>query len=211
MLDWLNTNQGAALSLLTLVYVTTTLGMMRAMSRANALASSSLKQALDLEKARIRPFVVFYLDFERPAGTVTATLANIGATAAFDIKVTLTPTLLCLWAGTPHETTLTQRTLAFIAPNHRERDLLAVIPEFHRQYDNPVFTGEVSYADAEGRRYCEPLRFDFNYRKNIGWHHPKDPGEQIAKLHDDLRELTRAVKSMTAELSARKPNNSTEP
>ncbi len=200
VLAWLNANQGAAMAALTAVYVFATLSMMRSMGRSNRLAQQSLAQSLALEQRRSRPYVVFDLDFNNEhSGIVHAVLSNMGRTAAYRVKVTVEPSLLVQWDSEPaHPTGLTALTMASLAPGHREVDFLATIPDFHTRYPDPRFTGEIVYEDASGERYREPICFDFNYRKEVAGITKHRVPEELRKLHDQLRELTRVVEKIAA-------------
>lgn len=188
-----NHNQGFMFVVLTFVYVIATVAMMRAMRQSNVLARESLKQAMALDRARSRPHVIFMLEFGKThSSMVDAVLTNIGQTAAYNVKVSLAPTLLNLWSD-PAETRLTTHPIRFLPPGHSEVDALGTIARFHQQYPDPAFEGEVVYEDAQGHRYAEPVTFDFNYRKVVGRLRFPNVGSELEKLNGQVKALTEAV------------------
>ncbi|MFH0777234.1 MAG: hypothetical protein V2A71_01255 [Candidatus Eisenbacteria bacterium] len=91
MVRWCNDNSGFVIAVLTLVYVVCTVILSNSAKRANALAADNLSQALELERRRTRPRIIFNL--ENRERFIHAVLRNFGLDPAFDVSVTIRPRL----------------------------------------------------------------------------------------------------------------------
>jgi len=200
VIEWLNSNQGAVMALLTALYVVATASMMRSMSRSNRLAQLSLSQSMLLDRQRTRPYVVFDLDFGNEcSGCVHAVLVNKGLTAAYNVKVSITPAIEVVWGSdSPRPSGLIELPMASMAPGHREVDFLDTIPGFHQRQPDASFRGELVYEDASGTRYREPISFDFNYRKHVGAARSGNMHDDLQQIQKQLSELTLAVRQLAA-------------
>ena len=127
------------MAILTLVYVVATLSIAIIMVLANFLSSKSLAQALELEKLRSRPYLVF--DLESRNGLIHAILKNLGKTAAYSAKVSVTPQLTRVIECQDWESPLTSSEIAFVAPNREISDMIQSGPEFAKLYPNLKFDG----------------------------------------------------------------------
>jgi hypothetical protein len=155
---WLNTNQGFVMSVLTLVYVAAGIMLYRAALKANELSAKSLQQALELERRRVRPYVVF--DLQPRLGIVWLVLRNIGATAAHSVRVAVVPQLETEINGERVQSALTRDSISFLPPGRVLEDILDEGGVVLQRYPHPVFSGELTYADGDGRTYTEPFTID---------------------------------------------------
>jgi hypothetical protein len=118
LIEWLNQNQGFALTALTFVYVIATIVMAYLMIHSNNLSAKNIAQALKIEKDRTRPYVMFDLQFK--GFNVYAILKNVGVTPAHNVKVNIEPELKNTLRHSPAPCLLT--TEAFGYPCSRKRN-----------------------------------------------------------------------------------------
>src|SRR5437016_13349999 len=89
---------------LTLVYVVTNVIMAIIMLRANNLSRQNLTQAMELERMRSRPYLVF--DVEMRHNAIHAVLRNMGQTAAFNVEINISPQIKGMISGLERVPTL---------------------------------------------------------------------------------------------------------
>ena len=159
LVKWFNENQGFALSVLTFAYVVCTGIIVFVMSKANT-------QAVDLERQRSRPIVIFDIELF-PRYLLCATLKNIGLTAAYHVKVECEPALINEFRDEPSK--LTTSEVEFLAPQRRIADVLADVGRHPREGEQPVeiVKGRVCYKDAEGNSYAEPFSIDLAQERRL--------------------------------------------
>ncbi len=179
MIEWCNDNQGFALVVLTAVYVIATITMVAVMAWSNRLA-------VDLERARSRPYVIF--DIVMTNKLVEAVLKNIGGTAAHNVRVTLSPSISSpIYGG--KDLGLLRGPIRFVAPRREIRDFIASGPVFLEQNPDAQFHGQVEYEDAQGRPYSEPLHIDLNFHRGTGNIEREDIGRELRKIRELLERL----------------------
>lgn len=91
-IDWANTNSGFIMILLTAIYVVATIVMASLMAIANRLSNKNIQQAIVLEKARLRPYVVLNLYTDK--GIPYLILKNFGKTPAYNIYISTNPKIV---------------------------------------------------------------------------------------------------------------------
>jgi hypothetical protein len=171
----------------TAIYVVATIVMMNSMARSNQLARAGIELTAKIEAERIRPHVLFYLEFDVDgSNSATAVLVNIGATAAYNVRVSVEPKIEVRWHQEDPETGLTRKAIPYLPPGHREVDLLDVIPEFLKRYPRPEFHGEVKFHDSQGTEYTVPVHLGYEYRQHIGRSRRPHPGEELKNLRTEL-------------------------
>ena len=79
ILDWMNSNNGMIMALLTFVYVAATIQILK-------VNKDMVKESVKLREAESRPYVVAYLE-ERATGGVYLVIENIGKSMAYNVKV----------------------------------------------------------------------------------------------------------------------------
>ncbi|MCC5844930.1 MAG: hypothetical protein JJU05_11820 [Verrucomicrobia bacterium] len=188
MIEWLNQNQGFVLGLLTFVYVVATIILVIISLVQAKLTRKSLKSAAESEKRRYRPHVLFDLYSENVA--IYASLQNTGATPAFNITLSLSPEIYCEIRGQKRECPLIGQSVSFLAPTREVRDACAFGGEFGSHFPEPIFTGSVSYEDAEGFVYKEEFKIDLRAQRQLLSIGKKDPGKELEKIANALKDLT---------------------
>ena len=193
VVELLNANQGFIMAILTLVYVLTTAVIAVIGYRANKLSRLHLEVAVELDRRRTRPYVVF--DIVSKSGLTHAVLKNVGLSAAYDVKVTITPKLVSTFRGPERDCGLTTHMIAFLAPGREIADFLNQSPAFLKKYEIPAFEGSVDYNDADQIRHSERFRIDLTFHRDIHYLVPKESADEIARIGDALRDIAGKMKS----------------
>lgn len=189
MVAWLNANQGFVMGILTLVYVVATVFIAIVMLRANSVSSRSLAQAVELEKLRSRPYLLF--DLESRHRAIHAVLKNLGKTAAYDVKISVTPELKSVIQGQDWVSSLTTNVVSFVAPNREIADFIQPVPQFSKSYPDLRFEGELLYRDSEGKSFKEPFKIDLKYQMRLL--HVSAEDNEIPKKLEKIRESIDAL------------------
>src|SRR2546423_3644195 len=93
IVNWLNQNQGFVMAILTVVYVVTTIIIALLTLKATRLSRKNLDMALELERNRLRPYVLFNISSSIAQKNTFASIKNLGLTAAYNIRVSIKPKL----------------------------------------------------------------------------------------------------------------------
>lgn len=163
MIDWLNQNQGAAIVIVTSLYVLATIVIVlvssrtvRQLKKANALTRAALDQTWAMERERSRPFVIF--DFVIRGRFLYALLKNYGQRPALRVTVDINPPLLCDSGLAPaSDVSFVADKVPLLAPGREIRDLVTTDPDFMEGHDFNTFHVKLSYLDSEDRRYEERI------------------------------------------------------
>ena len=91
IVNWLNQNQGFVMAVLTIVYVITTIVIALLTLKATRLSEKNLDTAIELEKNRLRPYVLFNISTSMANKTTYASIKNLRLTAASNVKVSIKP------------------------------------------------------------------------------------------------------------------------
>lgn len=199
IITWLNNNQGFALSLLTLAYVICTAVIVRKMASANSLTQQSLRQGVELERQRSRPYVMFDVE-SRPNQLVYAVVKNTGLTAAYHVKVHCDSPLSNEFRHAP--STLVSNEIEFLAPQRTLEDIIANVGHFPSEASRTtestceVIKGHVAYEDAQGNKYREVFSVDLAQNKKRVIFQP----DRIAR---DLGVLTSTVNAIARKIGAK--------
>ena len=121
-------------------------------------------------------------------------LNNIGLSAAYDVKVTITPKLVHALEGKDGPCGLTMNTIIFLAPGREITDFLGRSFDFLKKYEPPHFEGSVEYADADKVRRSEPFIIDLSFHKDIGYVIPKEIADEVAGIGGTLRDIAGKMK-----------------
>ena len=122
----------------------------------------SIKLMWEMERHRIRPFVVFDLDFI--SDWVHAVMRNTGITPAYDITLTIEPALeRKIGGGGTRESALTRETLTFLAPGREIFDFVCPARDLADMQPAPVYQGAVRYSDGSGASYEESFTIDTKF------------------------------------------------
>lgn len=189
IVDWCNANQGFLSACLTLVYVGATLWLVK-------LSHRQLKQAVDLERSRVRPFVTFDMFFERHF--LHAKVANRGQTVALDVRIEITPKLQHVYGGVgaiPVEERTKQipfieRGLPMLTPGREIKAMIGFSRRVHQAYPDLRFDGWISYLDGTGLRRREAFMIDVAAIEAVATRQTRDIEDVAKQLEEIARTLS---------------------
>jgi len=191
LMNWLNQNQGFVMAVLTFVYVVATIIIAVLSIKTTGLAQKNLDTALELEKNRLRPYVIFNLSSSIRKKSTYASIKNYGLTAAYNIKVSIDPALAHHYDG---QSPLTHRDILFLPPSERVTDLIDSSPAFHQRYPQPLFEGTVQYEDLRGTKYKEPFRIDLTFLKKRIYRSDTSLVDELKQLNSTLESINRSLR-----------------
>ena len=191
IIELTNKNQGSVMALLTLVYVLTTIGLAVIGLYSVRLTRRQLTLAVELERNRTRPFILFDL-INRPPW-VLAVIKNGGQTAAFQVKFNLSPELKIVLGGqtmVPREEreidiTFIKQGISVMPPGREIETLIGTWSRVEDRYPNLRFEGKITYKDTQGREYNEPALLDLSFQKGLLHRETKDL-EDVAKHLEEI-------------------------
>jgi hypothetical protein len=181
------------MAILTLVYVVTTIGIALLTLRATNLSKRHLEAAIQIERNRLRPYVVFNVSNSIISRTTYASIKNLGLTAAYNINVSIAPKLNHS-LSMESECALTSSNILFLPPSEEITDVLGSSPTFYQTYPNPIFEGTVEYEDIEKNKFKERFHIDLNFlktRMSIG---EATVIDELKKLNVTLMEISKQLK-----------------
>lgn len=169
ILDWCNENSGFVMAMLTLVYVLATIGLAFLAVHANSISQKHLSATLEIEKDRMRPYLVFDLFLERHF--VHVRLKNVGKTEARNVRIDINPSLQTLLGGKgaypPEEKCLDisfiTKGVYQVAPNAEISALVGHFARFKQEYPTMIFSGTLRYLDPDSTSREYPFMFDLSY------------------------------------------------
>jgi hypothetical protein len=181
--NWLNQNQGFVMALLTFVYVAATILIAFLTLKATRLSQKNLDTAIELEKNRLRPYVLFNISSSTARRNTFASIKNLGLTAAYNIKVSIRPKLEHLHDA---ESPLTSRNILFLPPGEEVIDVIDSSPAFHQRYPEPIFEGAVEYEDLKANKFKEPFRIDLTFLKKRAYILEASVADELKQLNETL-------------------------
>ena len=189
IINWCNANQGFTSACLTLGYVCATIWLVR-------LSQRQLKQAVDLEQNRVRPFLIFDMFFERHF--LHAKVANVGQTVALDVQIEITPKLQHVYGGEgaiPREELTKQipfieRGLPMLAPGREIVAMIGFSRRVHQAYPELRFDGWLLYSERDGVRRREPFTIDVAAMEALAYRSVKDVEDVAKQLEEIARTLS---------------------
>ena len=181
--NWLNQNQAVVMAMLTFVYVVATIVIEGLSIQTTRLAQKNLDMALQLERNRLRPYVVFNISSSTARKYTYASIKNRGLSAAYNVKVSIKPALVHHYDG---QSPLTHREILFLPPDEEITDAIDSSPAFHEKYPEPVFEGDVQYADLAGNKYAEPFRIDLTFLKKRIYIREASVGDELKQLNETV-------------------------
>ena len=132
----------------------------------------------------MRPLVFF--DFETLSGDVYIVVRNIGPTPALSVEVDLTPAIERKLEGKPWPVSMLSQRIRILAPGRSCSEFIDYGRSFYEKNGETVFTGSVTYEDADGRSYSEPFRVPVGETREMGY----ASGNEVAA---ELREISSAL------------------
>lgn len=214
--QWANDNAGFLMALLTAVYVTATIFIVRETRRGNELQLHYITQAEQFERARRRPHVVFWIEAELETFSshsaevfYHARVRNEGIASAHSIIVKTDPVIR---ARNDADKTITRsiRTpvmlknpISVLVPNQVLSE--SVGPTKFLLEDNEdhelVFTVSISYENSIGEKYSSKYEIDLSQQKETL--HPHDEAaHNNYRLLDQLSEGVKALKNISDTLDS---------
>lgn len=189
---WLNENQGAAIVIVTSVYVIATLVIVfvswrtvRQLKEANDLARKALDQSLAIEQNRNRPYVIF--DFVVKGRYFYASLNNYGQRPAKDVCFVIIPKLLrSLVKGKSSELSFVGNKVPVIAPGQEILDLVGKDPDFMTEHAKTTFLVTLSYLDSEECSYNETTEIPIEHFRGRWRLMGEEPLDKIAEKLDKI-------------------------
>lgn len=163
IINWLNQNQGLVLGMLTFVYVIATIVIAGLTFRTTNLSKKNIETAIELEKNRLRPYIVFNISSSTQTRVTFASLKNVGLTAAYNTSVYIEPKLIHAFDGDERECVLTSTLIPFLPPGEDDTDVLGNSPAFHSKNPGGVFEGFVAYETLSGDKFKEPFKLELTY------------------------------------------------
>lgn len=197
LLKFLNDNQGAVMAILTALYVITTVGMVRLMVGANKLSRNSLEKAIEFERRRSRPYLIFNI-ITSPDHYTYGVVKNLGITSAFYVKVSITPKLIYTEGGKENELALTSQKIPFLSPGEEISDLIDQSAVFFERYNDTQFLeGFIEYQDSPASDaicYREELRIDLSLRRKRSFLPEKSLADELRSLNETLTDISQHLK-----------------
>jgi hypothetical protein len=188
MIDWLNTNEGFVLGVLTFVYVMATIILVAAGLWQTHLTRLALKKSDESESRRYRPYVIFDMYSENVA--VYASIKNIGASPALNVNLQVSPELQRDLAGEDQICPLQGNSVSFLAPKREIRDICGFGQVFNEKYPKQIFTGRVAYQDSDGNEYSEEFHIDLRAQRLTTYVAKKEPARELEKIAESLKTIT---------------------
>ena len=190
IIEWLNSNEGFVMSMLTFVYVVANIIIVYKMMKANKLTEKTIKSAQEQENERRRPRVIFDFVIERRC--IFAEVRNEGITSAIDVKFEVPDALVEMGKYGKIEFPFT-KPISYLSPNSKRKTLLSTGWELFGKCDKPEFTIKVSYQDAKGKTYKETIHHDLTYMKNITELGGIYVDQEIKRIRENLEKLEKTA------------------
>jgi hypothetical protein len=199
IVELLNRNQGALMTLLTFLYVIATIVLVQHTRKSNELSRQAITQSIEFEKQRNRPNVIF--DLIAKDRCFYATIKNLGKQPAYDVEVTSKPDILREKGSQKEKIAFTEKKVPFLAPDREIEDYIGTTPNFLKEYPETTFCVEISYKDSRGESYHETADISIGFYMNRRTVWPDDPIKKI-ETHMDmivliLQEIQKAQRQMT--------------
>ena len=185
-IEWLNANDGAIVALLTATMAFLTFVYVIATMIIVWLSHKSMKQAILIEKSRVRPYVTFDIVIERKYHSFYAVLKNNGISAACDIEVSMNPPISREIQNEDWGISFVENKIPFLAPDRELKDFIDVTHQFLSGDEERKYDVTVSYSDREGDHYEEKAIISLEHHRkamSIGNENEvKDIGKHLKDL-----------------------------
>ncbi|MGA1980390.1 MAG: hypothetical protein ABSG99_07525 [Sedimentisphaerales bacterium] len=193
-LNYLNQNQGALLTLLTSVYVLSSIITVIFIARSNKLARVAIGQSVIFEKERNRPYVIFDLIITNDS-CIHAVVKNIGKLPALNIVIKSEPELFKTLGKENEITSFLQNKIPFLPPDRELKDFIGLSWEFLKKYSETNFQIKISYENPLNEKYNEISVLSLGFLKGTGSARPEDP---IKKIESHLGEIEKQLHDISA-------------
>lgn len=186
----------------TIVYVVFTFKIAKASKRASEISQEAVELSArqltvirELEESRIRPYVIFNIVSDERHVTL-ARLKNYGLTAAYDVKVTITPDLDRAFNKAPDPSIVGSETFTLLPPSFEITDSLGGSPDFYQKYKEPLFEGTVSYKDSKGNIYEEAFKINLKSTSKRLWVGEREVWKCFEDLNNNLTRITASIEKI---------------
>ena len=174
----------------TIVYVVTTIFIAKFAKDTREISSGQLTKITEFEEARLRPYVLFNI-ISTEDRIYQSHIKNYGLTAAFDIEVSIEPSLMIFDAD--ETDTVSSSKIFALPPNFEIVSDINSSVGFYERYPNPIFTGSVTYKDSKGVRYSEEFSIDLNFMKRKVSHDEESIAKEVKHLANEVRTVSREL------------------
>lgn len=152
---------------------------------------SANHEAVDAMRAQIvasvRPYV--YFDLVTTGPLIEGLLKNTGVSAAYDVTVSLQPTVQIHIRGAAQDSSLIGKPVSFMPPQKEIREFLGSFTELENSNVSLKFTGEVAYFDSERRRFSEQFTIDLSSRKGMPYIGRTTVEDELKKLNEKILDV----------------------
>ncbi|MDD5598708.1 MAG: hypothetical protein PHV82_12245 [Victivallaceae bacterium] len=178
MIDWLNTNQGVVITMLTGVYVVATLTIAFIAKRSNDLARKNIDTLTMLERERLKPAIMIEIYADIPYYCVR--IVNCGQTTALDVSFDLKPKLCVLLGGANSVPRKEQELpigfldngIVSLPPGGVVSTVIGTFVRIKDVYPDLIFRGRVTYKNRDNTQYNDDVVLDLrHYRDNLHVEH----------------------------------------
>lgn len=174
------------MALLTLVYVLATFVIAWLSLRATNLSQKNLDMAIQLEKNRMRPYVLFNISSSTVRKITFSSIKNFGLTAAYNVKVSIEPKLT--YDGSM-ESALTAQKILFFPPGEEVTDSIDASPAFHQRYPESTFVGFVEYEDSSANKYKDHFHIDLTFLKKRNYIREATVADELKQVNESLARI----------------------
>lgn len=186
MINWLNTNQGFVMSLLTLIYVIATLIIVH-------YNRKTIREMKNSREAESRPYVFIYLDKDPRDMCFFVRIRNYGKSGAKINHVSITPNLKLYDNGLPENflenvILAPSQTLEFIVLEEKEETM---------ENDYSVSIQYSSIAESK-RQYSEEYMLTIQYAHQMGY--TDNSHSNLSDEANALRNISNQLDSMRRKL-----------
>jgi hypothetical protein len=129
-------------------------------------------------------------------GAVEAKIKNIGATAAYDIKIDLSPKITTDDRLRNGELSLTTSTIAFLPPQREIEEFVESFWQLLQRYPELKFGGKIRYRNAAQQWYEEEIHIDLSVHKARLQVAKKEIADEITKANDVLKDISSTLQKM---------------
>lgn len=185
------------MTLLTCVYVVATIVIAALAIKSTRLAQQNIETMINLEKNRLRPYVLFKLASSIEKRCTYASVKNHGLTAAYNVRVSIDPPLK---HHHDTESPLTHRDILFLPPGEEITDIIDASPTFYQEYPQPVFQGAVQYQDSKETEYKEAFKIDLTFLKKRIYVRDASVVDELKEMNETLDLIHRNLQPKEAHL-----------
>ena len=155
---------------------------------------AALKQAEEARELRLqqeRPYVAVFMEPSAAALIMDLVIRNFGTTAAFKIKVTITPHPQRAGQAGGVEDVWLPTMLPTLVPGQEWRTMWDIGPDRKKRGLPDQHAVEVEYYDSRGERFSEDYQLDWNVfwrQLNVRVHGLHDAAKALKEINQTMKE-----------------------